>query len=125
MSNNAFFTNSSGYHIVNIYDTEHPVEVGYYNTGSSAHGLFIDENYAFIGCSSDGFYLFHMSDSLIDMKNSENNGDDEWYDEPVYLGGISAVIVVVVIVVTILFTQKRNAEYYSDEEYYEDSYEDW
>ena len=123
---NAFFTNGSGYRIVDIGDKEHPDEVGYYNSGSRARGLFVHENYAFVGCSNDGFYLFEMTDILITL--NDNDGSDEWYDEPIYIGGITTVIIVVVVVVALLFTRKRNAEYYEDwgdEESYEDSDEEW
>ena len=51
--------------------------------------------------------------------------DDEWYEEPVYIGGLTALIIVVVIVVVLLFIRKRNAEYYEDFGDDDDSDEEW
>ena len=65
------------------------------------------------------------------VNNVKDSGEeDEWYDEPVNIGGLTAVIIVVVIVVAVLFTRKRSEEYYGDwgdeeggdDEYYEDEW---
>ena len=63
----------------------------------------------------------------------DSGGEDEWYDEPVNIGGLTAAIIVVVIVVALLFMRKRNEDNYGDwgdeeggdDEYYDDSDEDW
>jgi len=61
----------------------------------------------------------------VTVNNKEDKEEDKWYEEPVYIGGLTSVIIVVVIVVALLFIRKRNTEYYDDwgdEEDYEEEY---
>ena len=64
-----------------------------------------------------------VSVTVMNVNNAEC--DDEWYDESVYLGGLTGGIIVIVIVVAILFSRNRNAEYYEDWGDEEDSDEEW
>lgn len=70
----------------------------------------------------DGEDYSGVSVITVSVNNEEDKDDESWYEEPVYLGWITAVLIVIVII-AVLFIRKRNEEYYNgwdDEDYYEE-----
>ena len=70
-------------------------------------------------------YSDEASVTITVHNDKDKDGDDEWYEEPVYIGGLTSIIIVIVVVVAALFFRKRNAEDYQDLGDDEDSDEEW
>ena len=76
--------------------------------------------------SHDGDEYSDESRVTITVDNDKDtDGGDEWYDEPVYIGGLASIIIVIVVVVAALFFRKWNEEDNQDWDDGEDSDEEW
>ena len=50
----------------------------------------------------------------VTVNNEKDKEDDNWYEDPVYIGGLTSVNIVIVIVMALLFVRKRNEKNYDD-----------
>jgi len=66
---------SGGLRIINVSNPTNPVEVGFYDTGSSAHGVYVFNGLAYVADGRDGLYIIrYTGKSGIEEKNIAKEG---------------------------------------------------